>query len=57
MVLSIINIINKSAKSYYNDTATTIYKDIGSHKVKTSMVLINRCENFQVIFLKLFNKT
>ena len=46
----LVNIINNSARSYYRDIATTIYKDIGFHKAKTPMILINRCESFQVKF-------
>ena len=52
----LVSIINNVTTSYYRDLANTIYEDIGYHKAKTPMILMNRCENFQVKNLKIKKK-
>ena len=44
----LVSIINNVTTSYYCDLTNTIYEDIGYHKAKAPMILMNRCENFQV---------
>jgi len=44
----ILDIINGNISSFYHNTALSLYKEMGYNKAKTPMVLINRCEIFQV---------
>ena len=44
----LFDVINGNISSYYRNIAFSVYKEIGYNKVKAPMMLINRCEVFQV---------
>ena len=44
----LLDIINRNISSYYWNVALSIYQKAGYNKVKALMILMNRCEIFQV---------
>lgn len=44
----LIEIINGNISSYYRNIASSVYKEVGYNKAKAPMMLMNRCEVFQV---------
>ena len=44
----LLDVINGKISSYYRDIALSTYKEVGYNKAKAPMILINRCEIFQV---------
>lgn len=44
----LIEIINGNISSYYRNIAFSVYKEVGYNKAKAPMMLMNRCEVFQV---------